>query len=43
MGRPDEAQQAAWSAAGVDEFVFAGCDVLSVLDRAHERESGGRA
>ena len=43
MGRPDEAQQAAWSAAGVDEFVFAGCDVLSVLDRAHERESGERA
>ncbi|MGD9510784.1 MAG: methylmalonyl-CoA mutase family protein, partial [Geminicoccaceae bacterium] len=43
MGRPSEAQQAAWSAAGVDEFVFAGCDVLAVLDRAHDREIGGRA
>lgn len=44
MGRPvDATLQATWSAAGVDEFVFAGCDVLSVLDRAHDRETGGRA
>jgi methylmalonyl-CoA mutase len=43
MGRPTDVQQTTWSAAGVDEFVFAGCDVLAVLDRAHERESGGRA
>jgi methylmalonyl-CoA mutase len=40
MGRPSDAQQAAWSAAGVDEFVFAGCDVLAVLERAHSREIG---
>lgn len=44
MGRPPDATlQATWSAAGVDEFVFAGCDVLSVLDRAHDRETGGQA
>ena len=40
MGRPSDAQQAAWSAAGVDEFVFVGCDVLAVLERAHSREIG---
>lgn len=44
MGRPADATlQATWSAAGVDEFVFAGCDVLAVLGRAHDRETGGRA
>ena len=43
MGRPSDAQQAAWLAEGVDEFVFAGCDVLSVLARAHSREIGGGA
>lgn len=40
MGRPSDAQQAAWLAEGVDEFVFAGCDVLAVLERAHSREIG---
>ena len=34
MGRPDEAQRAAWQAAGVDEFVYAGTDVLATLERA---------
>ncbi len=43
MGRPSDAQRAAWSAAGVDEFVFAGCDALSLLERAHARETGGVA
>ena len=43
MGRPSDAQRAAWSAAGVDEFVFAGCDALSLLERAHARETRGVA
>jgi methylmalonyl-CoA mutase len=32
-GRPGE-QQGSFEAAGVDEFVFVGCDVLDVLGRA---------
>lgn len=27
--------EATWRAAGVDDFIFAGCDVLSVLKKAH--------
>ena len=40
MGRPDEAQRAAWQSAGVDEFVQAGGDVLAVLERAMAVETG---
>ena len=43
MGRPDEAQRAAWQAAGVDEFVHAGADVLATLDRALAVEAKGAA
>lgn len=35
-GRGGE-QEAEWRRAGVDEFVFAGCDVLAVLNAAHQR------
>ena len=35
-GRPGEGE-AALRDAGVDEFVFVGCDVLQVLEDAHER------
>ncbi|MFL5332997.1 MAG: methylmalonyl-CoA mutase family protein [Geminicoccaceae bacterium] len=40
MGRPDPALQAGWQAAGVDEFVYLGADVLATLQRAHEVEAG---
>jgi methylmalonyl-CoA mutase len=40
LGRPDEAQRGAWQAAGVDEFVHAGSDVLAVLERALAVETG---
>jgi hypothetical protein len=40
MGRPDPARRAAWQAAGVDEFVYAGADVLDALERAHAVEAG---
>ncbi len=43
MGRPDEAQRAAWQAAGVDEFVQAGGDVLAVLERAMAVATGETA
>jgi methylmalonyl-CoA mutase len=43
MGRPDPARRDAWQAAGVDEFVYAGADVLDVLERAHAVEAGGEA
>ena len=43
MGRPDEAQRAAWQAAGVDEFVHAGADVLATLERALAAEAGEAA
>jgi methylmalonyl-CoA mutase len=43
MGRPDPAQRDAWQAAGVDEFVYAGADVLDVLERAHAVEAGEAA
>lgn len=35
-GRPGE-HEAAWRAAGIDDFVFAGCDILSFLRRGQER------
>lgn len=31
------AQEAAWRAAGVDGFIYAGCDVLAALQDAHRR------
>jgi len=34
-GRPGE-HEAAWRAAGVNSFIFAGCDVLSTLQAAHD-------
>ncbi|MFG1462013.1 methylmalonyl-CoA mutase subunit beta [Xanthobacter sp. DSM 24535] len=37
-GRPG-AHEAAWRAAGVDGFLFAGCDVLDVLGRAQRQLS----
>jgi methylmalonyl-CoA mutase len=40
MGRPDEAHRPAWQAAGVDEFVHTGADVLATLQRAHAIEAG---
>lgn len=40
MGRPEEAQREAWRAAGVDEFVHAGGNVLETLERAYARVSG---
>ena len=40
MGRPDETQRAAWQAAGVDEFVHAGADVLATLERTMVAEAG---
>ena len=43
MGRPDEAQRAAWQAAGVDEFVQAGGDMLAVLERAMAVATGETA
>ena len=43
MGRPDEAQQAAWSAAGVDEFVYRRLRRAVDCSSARMRvESGGR-
>jgi methylmalonyl-CoA mutase len=35
-GRGGE-QEAEWRRAGIDEFVFAGCDALAVLNAAHHR------
>ena len=35
-GHPGE-NKAAWAAAGVDEFIFVGCDVLASLRAAHAR------
>ena len=43
MGRPDDATRAAWAAAGVDAFVYAGADVLETLERAHALEAGEAA
>ena len=43
MGRPDETQRAAWQAAGVDEFVHAGADVLATLERTLAAEAGEAA
>ena len=40
MGRPDPALLAEWKAAGVDEFVYLGTDVLATLQRAHRVEAG---
>ena len=40
MGRPDPALQADWEAAGVDEFVYLGTDILATLQRAHRVEAG---
>jgi methylmalonyl-CoA mutase len=34
IGRPEETQGRVWRAAGVDEFVHGGCDVLATLGRA---------
>lgn len=36
MGRPEAGLQSALRAAGVDEFVHAGADVLATLERAHD-------
>ncbi|MHB1205247.1 MAG: methylmalonyl-CoA mutase family protein [Rhodospirillaceae bacterium] len=35
-GRPGE-QESAWRAAGIDEFIYMGCDVLATLERAHAK------
>jgi methylmalonyl-CoA mutase len=43
MGRPSEEQRAGWQAAGIDEFVFAGANVLETLERAHALEAGEAA
>ena len=43
MGRPDAERRAALEAAGVDEFVFAGADVLGTLERAHASLAGEAA
>lgn len=43
MGRPDEAQRAAYEAAGIDEFVYMGADVLDTLKRAHALLAGEAA
>ncbi len=40
MGRPGEAQREAWKAAGIDEFVHAGGNVLETLEHAYARVSG---
>jgi methylmalonyl-CoA mutase len=40
-GRPRESE-AALRQAGVADFVYAGCDVLELLKKAHERCAGGR-
>lgn len=40
MGCPDADLEATLKAAGVDEFVFAGADVLGVLERAHATLAG---
>jgi methylmalonyl-CoA mutase len=40
MGRASEEQRAAWQAAGIDEFVYAGANVLETLERAHALEAG---
>ena len=37
-GRPGE-HEAAWRQAGVNAFIFVGCDVLSILRAAHDRLS----
>jgi len=34
-GRPGE-HQAAWNKAGVDTYIYAGCDALATLRAAHE-------
>ena len=43
MGRPEEAQRDAWRAAGVDEFVYDGADVLAMLERAQALEAARAA
>ena len=43
MGRPEEAQREAWRAAGVDEFVHAGGNVLETLERAYAHAGGEAA
>lgn len=35
-GKPGEREEA-WRAAGVDDFIFAGCDALAALERTYER------
>ncbi|WP_269581391.1 methylmalonyl-CoA mutase family protein [Roseibium sp. Sym1] len=35
-GRPG-AQEAAYEAAGIDKYLFAGCDLLALLEGAHDR------
>lgn len=39
VGTPGD-DETAWRAAGVDEFVFVGCDMLAVLAGAHESLTG---
>jgi methylmalonyl-CoA mutase len=43
MGRASEEQRAGWQAAGIDEFVYAGGNVLETLERAHALEAGEAA
>lgn len=41
-GRPGE-HEGAWNAAGVNTYIYAGCDVLSLLEAAHDSLGHGRA
>jgi methylmalonyl-CoA mutase len=43
MGRPEAERREAFTAAGVDEFVYAGANVLETLERAHKIEAGEAA
>lgn len=43
MGRPEEERRRALAAAGVDEFLHAGADVLAALERAHAILAGEAA
>ncbi|MEK0082726.1 methylmalonyl-CoA mutase family protein [Benzoatithermus flavus] len=43
MGRPEEERRAAYEAAGIDEFVYVGSNVLEMLERAYETLAGEAA
>ena len=36
-GKPPLEREAAWRAAGIDAFIFAGCDALAILEEIVDR------